>query len=214
MRSAPWPLAYVLIALSASIEYVFPPLPGDTVALFAVFLAAHKGFNVVSVFATLTAGSIAGGVVAWEAGRYLRRHEARWPAVLKTRRARHALDAVQDGFDRHGPAWLAANRFVPALRAFFFLGAGLAGMRLRAVVLYGGLSAALWNALIMLAGYTVASQWDELRTLVEQYTSIALVIAAIITVAFVVHIVLRGRRAPAVPETDAPAERPDAQHER
>ena len=46
---------------------------------------------------------------------------------------------------KRGNWYLAANRFLPALRAFFFVGAGLANMPLRAVIFWGGLSAAVWN---------------------------------------------------------------------
>ena len=39
-----------VLFVSALIEYVFPPFPGDTVTLFGAFLAAHQGWSVPLVF--------------------------------------------------------------------------------------------------------------------------------------------------------------------
>ena len=111
--------AYLLVAAAAGIEYVFPPIPGDTVALFAVALAVRAQLHWLFVYLSMTAGALAGGLVAWAFGVWLARHEESWPAFLKTPTATRALDAVRRGYSQHGPMYLTVNRFLPALRAFF-----------------------------------------------------------------------------------------------
>jgi membrane protein DedA with SNARE-associated domain len=69
---------------------------------------------------------------------------------------------------------LASNRFVPALRAFFFVGAGLSDMPLRAVVLWGGLSAAVWNGILLAVGYAVGENFDELESIFAGYSQFVL----------------------------------------
>ena len=168
------PTAYFVLAASAAIEYIVPPFPGDTVSLFGAFLAATAGYSAVWVHLTMTAGSIAGSMATWAFGRSIGRHHDRWPGFLRRRRIRDAIDRVVERFGRHGAAYLALNRFVPALRAFFFLAAGMHGMRPLPVAFWGGVSAAAWNALILLAGYSVGENWDRLRTMGVQYGWIAL----------------------------------------
>ena len=90
--------------------------------------------------------------------------------------------------------YLAVNRFLPALRAFFFVGAGLSRMSLGAVVLYGGISALVWNAILMGAGYAVGSNWDVLRDLAERYTVATLILIVIVVAGVVARFVYDSRR--------------------
>lgn len=186
--------AYLLIAGASGVEYVVPPIPGDTVALFAVALAVRAELHWLLVYLSMTAGALLGGLAAWRFGFWLAAHEEGWPRFMTTPTATRALDAVRRGYARHGPMYLTVNRFLPALRAFFFVGAGLSRMPLRAVVLYGGISALVWNALLMAAGYAVGSNWDALRDLAERYTVATFILVVVAVVAVVARFVYDIRR--------------------
>ena len=187
--------AYALVVAAAAIEYVFPPVPGDTVALFAVALAVRAQLSWVLVYLSMTLGALLGGLAAWGFGVWLANHEESWPSFLKTPGATRALDAVRRGYDRHGAMYLVANRFLPALRAFFFVGAGVSRMNVGPVIVFGGISAALWNALLMGIGYAVGSNWDVLRDLAERYAVATLILVVIAVVGVIARFVWDGRRA-------------------
>lgn len=179
------PLAYLVLGAAGAIEYVFPPLPGDTLILFGAFLAATLGYNLFYVYATMTLGSIVGGLVAYAGGRWLVDRPARLAWLMRSSRARTALEFVNDRFVRYGSLYLALNRFVPALRAFFFVGAGLARLPLERVVLFGGLSAAVWNALLLALGYAVGNSWSALVEYSRRYTMVSvLVLGSVIAAMF------------------------------
>ena len=191
--SAFW--ADALVGAAAAIEYVFPPIPGDTFALFAVALAVRAELNWLLVYLAMTVGALAGGLAAWAFGLWLANHEDRWPSFLKTAGATRALDAVRRGYGQHGPMYLAANRFLPALRAFFFVGAGLSRMSVASVIVYGGISAALWNALLMGVGYAVGNNWDALLDLAQRYAVATLILVAIAVLGIIARFIWEGRRA-------------------
>ena len=186
--------AYSLVAAAAAVEYVFPPIPGDTVALFAVALAVRAQLHWAFVYLFMTLGALAGGLAAWGFGLWLAGHEDQWPAFLKTPGAARALDAVRRGYDKHGGLYLAANRFLPALRAFFFVGAGLSRMSAGAVILFGGISAALWNALLLGAGYALGTNWEALRDLAERYTAATLILILLTVVGIVARFLYDTKR--------------------
>jgi len=187
--------AYALVVAAAAIEYVFPPVPGDTVALFAVALAVRAQLSWVFVYLSMTLGALLGGLAAWGFGVWLANHEESWPSFLKTPGATRAFDAVRRGYDRHGAMYLVANRFLPALRAFFFVGAGVSRMNVGPVIVFGGISAAIWNALLMGIGYAVGSNWDVLRDLTERYAVATLILVVIVVVGVIARFVWDGRRA-------------------
>lgn len=187
--------AYALVVAAVAIEYIFPPVPGDTVALFAVALAVRAQLSWVLVYLSMTLGALLGGLAAWGFGVWLANHEESWPSFLKTPGATRALDAVRRGYDRHGAMYLVANRFLPALRAFFFVGAGVSRMNVGPVIVFGGISAAIWNALLMGIGYAVGSNWDVLRDLAERYAVATLILVVIVVVGVIARFVWDGRRA-------------------
>ena len=172
-----------------------PPLPGDTVALFSVALAVRAQLRWYYVYLALTAGAMLGGLLAWAFGVWLADHEASWPSFLKRPGAVRALDAVRRGYARHGAMYLTVNRFLPALRAFFFVGAGLSRMKASHVLLYGGISAALWNALLMGVGYAVGNNWDALRDLVERYSVATLALILVVVAGIVARFLYDLKRA-------------------
>ncbi len=174
LQAAEGPLVYLTLAMAALVEYVVPPFPGDTVALAGVFLAATAGWSPLCVHLALTAGSIVGGLMAWFFGRWLAAHQQQWPRFLQGPRTEEALAEVRRRFERHGPAYLVLNRFLPALRAFFFVGAGLSGTSALAVAIWGGVSAALWNGLLLAAGYLVGENWERLQGVYRLYGLVVL----------------------------------------
>ncbi|UJR78960.1 DedA family protein [Sandaracinus amylolyticus] len=187
------PLGYVVLALASLVEYVVPPFPGDTVALFGVFLAATAGWSAAWVYLALNVGAIGGGMIAYGFGRAVSSPERR-PRWLCGPRSTRAIEQITARYEKHGAVYLAINRFVPALRAFFFVGAGIARVPWPAVVLWGGLSAVVWNAILLGVGWAVGESWDEMLAWARAYSALATVVVVLVIVAFAGRAVLRKAR--------------------
>ena len=186
-------LAYAMVMVAAGIEYVVPPLPGDTIALFAVALAVRARLNWLLLYAFMTAGALSGGLTAWGFGIWLASNEDRWPSVLRRPGAQRALAAVRRGYAKYGPVYLAVNRALPALRAFFFVGAGLSRMSPWAVIVWGGLSAALWNAGLLALGYALGNTWEALERIYQRYTFATLTAIALVVLVLLGRVVWKAR---------------------
>lgn len=166
------PLGLVVLGAAALVEYVFPPFPGDTVTLFGVFLVTRYDWNLGLVFAAVLIGSGVGAMVdfyvgVWMGARYREGRFIRRPAV------RGQIDAVMRAFCRHGEVYVALNRFLPAVRAVFFLAAGMGGLRPLRVLFFALLSAAAWNALIFGVGYALGANWPRIRAVFATYGKVA-----------------------------------------
>ena len=182
-----------VLFVSSMVEYVFPPFPGDTVTLFGAFLAAAEGWSVPLVFAAVTAGSLAGAALDYALGRRL----ARTPVEELTgrrRRARERLGPILERFERHGAAYVAINRFLPGVRALFFVAAGMARLPLGKVLAWGALSAAAWNALIIAAGFALGENWERLLGWLRAYTTAAWIVLAAAALAVVARWLWKRRR--------------------
>jgi membrane protein DedA with SNARE-associated domain len=175
-----------LLLLSACIEYLFPPFPGDMIVIFGAFLVARRGWSGPSVFAAVLAGSVVGFMLDYAVGRWLGRTEERWTRG-RLRRFRPQIDRLVERFARHGALYLAINRFIPSLRGLFFVAAGMARLAWWKVLAFGTLSALLWNALLLAVGLTVGNSWDRLVTVFQAYGIVFWTVAALALLAFVLY---------------------------
>ena len=110
------------------------------------------------------------------------------------RRLGHAVQRVVAGFERHGALYLTINRFLPGIRAFFFVAAGMARLSIWRVAFWGGLSAILWNLLVIGAGYALGGNLERLQALFARYTTIAWVLIGLVFTIFIVRMVRLERR--------------------
>ncbi len=165
----------LLLLLSALIEYIFPPFPGDTVTIVGAVLIPTAHWPLPGVFLAVTVGSVIGAAFNWWVGDWVARnqHKNTWVhRFLDREKVRPRVDKLIHRFERHGSAYIAINRFVPAFRAVFFLAAGLARLVLWRVLAFAALSAALWNAALLGVGYLVGYNIDALAAWVHRYTKV------------------------------------------
>jgi membrane-associated protein len=147
---------------------LFPFLPGDTL-LFALglFVATGKidvfpGGEVVElliVLVLMTAAAFAGNVVGYEIGRKvgepLRNHDGR---ILKKK----YLDKTHDFFERYGSTALVLGRFVPFVRTYITLVAGVTRMQRHRFLVWSAVGAVLWVVIVTLAGYFLGTAFPTL----------------------------------------------------
>ncbi len=190
---------YALAALfgASLIEYVFPPFPGDTVVILGAFYATHGELPLPLVFLAVTLGSIAGSAIDYAIGMRLgSAAERRLPDDPPRKRwvSLERLHHVEARYRRHGDLYILINRFLPGVRGFFFVAAGLAGMPFRRVMALGALSASLWNALLLAAGWAVGENLERLVALFRTYSFVAWGGILLAATALLARWVLRKRR--------------------
>ncbi|MGZ4437652.1 MAG: VTT domain-containing protein [Nocardioides sp.] len=136
---------------------LFPILPGDSL-LFSVGLFIHRAqsgqpgisVNIVTACLILSAAAFLGNVVGYEIGRAvgepLRHRDGRF---LKKR----YFDQTHAFFERYGARALVLGRFVPVVRTFITVVAGIGKMDRRHFFTWSFVGAVLWATLITLLGY-------------------------------------------------------------
>ncbi len=162
-----------LFWLSLAILFVecglfFPFLPGDTL-LFALglFIAGEKinlfpgttAVELMIALVLLTAAAFLGNVAGYEIGRAVGPPiYERNGRILK----RKYFDQTQAFFDRHGNKALVLGRFVPFVRTYITVVAGVTLMQRRRFFTWSAVGAVLWVLSIALLGYFLGSAFPAL----------------------------------------------------
>jgi membrane protein DedA with SNARE-associated domain len=157
----------VLTFLVAYIENIFPPSPSD---LILVFIGTLCGIGTVDLTATLTVatlGSTTGFLTAYTIGKRFGRSmiEKGWlPFVTMP-----LLDKVEVWFDKYHEWIIVANRFLSGTRAVISFAAGMTKMPLMRTTILSTISALAWNAILLIVGMQVGSNWREVDSFLSSY---------------------------------------------
>lgn len=180
---------------------LFPILPGDSL-LFAIGLFIHQGVIPVPLWVAcviLSVAAFAGNVVGYEIGRALGPAlYARDGRILK----RKYFDQTIAFFDKHGNKALVIGRFVPIVRTFITVVAGVGQMPRRRFFTWSAVGAVLWAVGITLIGYFLGQ-----IPLVHENLEIAiLLIVAVSVVPMIIEYLRHRRRARRALRDDATVE--------
>jgi membrane protein DedA with SNARE-associated domain len=177
--SAFWGMLLVIFAECG----LFAILPGDSL-LFVTGLFVADGWayapgivpTILAIIAAAWAGNLVGYAVGFRIGPALFKPGAR---LFKQDYA----DLAHEFFERHGPRAIILARFVPIVRTFITLMAGVGRMSPRVYVLYSAVGAVLWGTSLTLAGYWLG----QFTFIKEHIDAICLGIVAVSVLPMVAH---------------------------
>ncbi|KRF20873.1 cytochrome O ubiquinol oxidase [Nocardioides sp. Soil797] len=136
---------------------LFPILPGDSL-LFSVGLFIHRAgageagidVNIVVACVLLSLAALLGNITGYEIGRAI------GPKIYERRgrflKQEH-FTKTEQFFEKHGAKALVLGRFVPIVRTFITLVAGVGKMDRRHFFMWSAVGAVLWATGITLLGY-------------------------------------------------------------
>jgi membrane-associated protein len=170
-----------LVIIFVECGLFFPFLPGDTL-LFAMglFIAAEKidifpgpaGAELVLALVLFTVAGFLGNVTGYEIGRAIGP-----PLYERTGRIlkRKYFDQTSAFFDKHGNKALVIGRFVPFVRTYITVVAGVTRMERARFFMWSAVGAVLWVLSITLLGYFLGSAFPGLGENID--TAIIVILA-------------------------------------
>ncbi len=166
----------------------FPFLPGDTL-LFAIGLFVSTRDNIVPgpastdllvALVLLSLAAFAGNVLGYEIGRFigppLYERDGR---VLKKK----YFDQTTAFFDKHGNKALVIGRFVPFVRTYITVVAGVTRMNRQRFMLWSAVGAIGWVLSITLLGYFVGTRFPWLRDNID-YAILGILALSVVPIVF------------------------------
>lgn len=186
-------------AVAIAAESLFPPIPSELILPLAGFTASRGELSLASALVWTTVGSVVGALALYVLGALLGRDRLhrlvrRLPLLNVS-----DMERAEGWFARHGRKAVFFGRFMPVVRSFISVPAGIERMPLSWFIALTALGSGIWNSAFVLAGYTLGENWTAVRTYVGLYTW-AVVIALVVAIAGFLALRLRNRRAAQIPD--------------
>ncbi|MBM9615024.1 DedA family protein [Desulfobulbus rhabdoformis] len=181
--------AFFLMAL----ESMIAPVPSEAVMPFVGFLVTDGKWNLWLAILSTSLGSLTGSLLSYWMGYYGGK-----PLVLKVGKYlllnRHDLELTERYFSqRQGVLTVFIARFIPVIRHFISIPAGMGKMRLLPFIGVSLVGATLWNSFLLLLGMRLREHW----TVVQKYShqvDIVIVVLAVVGLGWFVRSRLAARK--------------------
>lgn len=162
-------LGYPGVFLLMVLESMVFPVPSEAVLPPAGWLAFEGRMSFGGALLAATAGTLVGSLLSYMMGLYgVRPLLERWGKYIFV--TPHHLDMSHRFFEKRG-AGLAIfiSRFVPVVRHLISIPAGSARMPLIPFMVATVAGGALWNLILLYAGFKLGENWEAVTHTVEEY---------------------------------------------
>lgn len=183
-------IGYFGVFILMTLESMIFPIPSEAVMPFAGFIASQGGMNIwlASFFATV--GSIVGSVLSYYIGL-----KGGYPFVNRYGKyfllEKHHLDWTVRFFDRYGEKTIFISRFIPVVRHFISIPAGVGKMKMGKFIPYTFFGAFGWNFFLTWLGFSLGENY----TLIQKYSHpVDIVVIGVLVILFawyVYHQIMR-----------------------
>ena len=148
---------FVIVFLESGIFFA---LPGDSLLFTAGLLASASNLNLLILIPAIFVATFCGGLVGYQIGMYLKtlHRYAFFRKILKP----EYIEKAHEFFAEHGKAAILMSRFVPLMRTFAPIAAGIARMPWLKFVRYSFFSSLLWSVSITLAGFFLGQAFPQI----------------------------------------------------
>lgn len=185
------PLLYLLLCISAILENLIPPVPGDVVTAFGAFMVGTGKLDFFGVYISTTVGSVIGFTLLFLVGKFLGKE-----LIIKknfTFFKKEAILQAEQWIQRYGIWLVLANRFLPGIRSVISLSAGFSNLSTHKVLLFSFISSSLWNCILIYLGYSLGNNWltvqDKVSHILSQYSkTIGIIVVCFVMVYFFIKL--------------------------
>lgn len=164
-------------------------LPGDSLLFTAGFLASQGYFHIAILLVLCIVAAIAGDSFGYACGKKF------GPKIFQRQDSfffHHSnVEKTRHFYERYGKKTLVLARFIPVVRTFAPIFAGVAGMPYRTFFSYNVIGGIGWPVLMILGGYFLGSAFGD----IEKYLGIVILVIVFLSFTPVLFEFLRHRRA-------------------
>ncbi len=152
-------LGYPGLLLLMGLESMVAPVPSEAVMPLAGFLVHQGRFTWVGAVLASSAGTLLGSLISYWMGRF-----GGYPLVVRFGKFllldREHLDLTVTWFEKRGELTIFVARFIPVVRHFISIPAGVAGMNLVRFSVYSLIGGTAWNVFLLALGYKLKERWE------------------------------------------------------
>ncbi len=188
LQTVPWYLVLITAFFITILENVFPPSPSDSVIIFTGTLVGISTVGFIPLLIVTTAGSIVGFVIMFYLGTFVGHR------IIKSKRItfinEENIKRPNRWIKKYGYFIIAINRFLSGTRGVVSFLAGMAELNPTYTITLAGVSALIWNFILIYLGMVLGSNWRKAEQYLYSYEQFILPALALIILIIILRFVI------------------------
>ena len=152
-------------------------LPGDSLLFTAGLLASQHYLNIVGLIIVSVSAAILGNNAGYYTGKFI------GPALFNKKGSLwFSPERIKEAhifFEKEGPLSLVMARFIPAVRTFVPIIAGVGKMPYRTFLIFNAAGGLLWGILLPILGYTLGKKVPSIDKYLLPVVAIIIILSAL-----------------------------------
>lgn len=179
------------VAVAVFLENLFPPIPSEVILPLAGVTASQGKMGLVEAIVWATAGSLIGALVLYAIAAAIGSQRIRRLFDIMPLVQASDIDTADSWFARYGWSSVLIGRVIPVVRSLISIPAGLARMGLARFIGLTVLGSAVWNTVLVMAGFALGQRWQVILSFLDRFQSVVIVLLAALIVWYLVVSVRR-----------------------
>lgn len=177
---------FIIIFLESGLFFA---LPGDSLLFTAGLFASVYNFNLFLLIIVIFFATFLGGLGGYEIGTYL--DKLRKFSFFKTVLKEEYINRAHEFFGKYGKFAVIFSRFIPIIRTFTPIVAGIARVPYKFYVKYSLIGSIFWSTIITLAGFFLGRAFPTIK---DYLWVIAILVILVSLIPILVEIVRNKRK--------------------
>lgn len=186
------PVSILIIAFTFQyLENIFPPSPSDVILLLVGSLSGLGLVDFFLLYFIATAGSTLGFSTMFILGKFFGEKIFNQGKIKYI--SKENIEKARLWFNRWGYWLVVGNRFLSGTRAIISFFAGITGLSTYKSIILAGISASLWNLIILYLGFSLGTNWHLAVFYIELYWRLVLAIIFLVLIFLAIYFFFKKR---------------------
>ena len=171
---------YIGITFLIALENLIPPIPSEVILSFSGFISKSTDLNIFLIIIFATLGSLIGAIVLYYLAYFIGLNLLNFKFFKICGLKKEKTEKSMKHFQKNGYKSIFFGRFIPIIRSFISIPAGLSKMNIRLFLVLTWIGSFIWNTIFVIAGFILQDNWDTLANFFEKYSIFIFLIAIIL----------------------------------
>ncbi len=182
---------YFGVFLLIAIENIFPPIPSEVILLFGGFVTTYTKLNIILMTLFATLGSLVGAILLYYIGKIFNYEKLQKLVSGKIGRILHLkkddITRADKWFNQKGNIAVFFCRFIPLVRSFISIPAGMNKMNIVKFIIYTTIGSLIWNFVLILLGAKTKENWTSILKLLNTYSIFIVIILLLLLILITIY---------------------------
>lgn len=182
---------YFGVFLLVAIENIFPPIPSEVILLFGGFVTTYTKLNIILMTLFATLGSLVGAILLYYIGKIFNYEKLQKLVSGKIGRILHLkkddITRADKWFNQNGNITVFFCRFIPLVRSFISIPAGMNKMNIVKFIIYTTIGSLIWNFVLILLGAKTKENWTSILKLLNTYSIFIVIILLLLLILITIY---------------------------